>query len=221
MPNRCNDPAVGRARRSHRVRPDHSRWQTKDVQPSSSRRTRRPTQRATHETNAGVYVFDGQLLRTALSQLTTDNVQGEEYLTDVLASATNDGHRIVAVATDDPHEVLGVNDRAQLAELGRILRDRLVGTAMRLGVTVVDPSTTWLDVDVTLERDVMLRPNVQLRGRTHVNEGAVVGPDSTLTDSTVGPDAHVERTVAVRAIDRGWRPRGAVHVPTSGNPAGA
>ncbi|HJY24523.1 MAG TPA: bifunctional UDP-N-acetylglucosamine diphosphorylase/glucosamine-1-phosphate N-acetyltransferase GlmU, partial [Actinomycetes bacterium] len=174
--------------------------ETKDVVAIVEQKDATPDERAIKETNAGVYVFDGQLLRTGLSQLTTDNVQGEEYLTDVLAVLRNDGHRVVAVSTDDPHEVLGVNDRAQLAELGRILRDRLVGAAMRDGVTVVDPSTTWLDVDVTLERDVVLKPNVQLLGRTHIHEGAVVGPDSTLTDTTIGPDAHVDRTVATSAV---------------------
>ena len=174
--------------------------ETRDVVAIVEQKDATPDERAIKETNAGIYVFDGQLLRTALSQLTTDNVQGEEYLTDVLALLRNDGHRVVAVSTDDPHEVLGVNDRAQLAELGRILRDRLVGAAMRDGVTVVDPSTTWLDVDVTLERDVVLKPNVQLLGRTHIHEGAVVGPDSTLTDTTIGPDAHVDRTVATSAI---------------------
>jgi bifunctional UDP-N-acetylglucosamine pyrophosphorylase / glucosamine-1-phosphate N-acetyltransferase len=159
-----------------------------------------PDERAIRETNAGVYVFDGKLLPTALSRLSTDNVQGEEYLTDVLALLRKDGHRVVAVRTDDPHEVLGVNDRAQLAELARILRDRLVATAMRDGVTVIDPATTWVDVDVTLERDVVLQPNVQLHGRTHIYQGAVIGPDSTLTDTTVGPEAHVERTVATETV---------------------
>jgi bifunctional UDP-N-acetylglucosamine pyrophosphorylase / glucosamine-1-phosphate N-acetyltransferase len=158
-----------------------------------------PEERQIRETNPGVYVFDGNLLPAALAQLSTDNVQGEEYLTDVLAILRRDGRRIVAAPTDDPHEVLGVNDRAQLAELGRILRDRLVWAAMRDGVTVVDPETTWLDVDVTLGRDVVLRPHVQLHGRTQVDEGAVIGPDTTLTDTSVGPQAHVERTVAVGA----------------------
>jgi bifunctional UDP-N-acetylglucosamine pyrophosphorylase / glucosamine-1-phosphate N-acetyltransferase len=158
------------------------------------------SERQLRETNAGVYVFDGKLLRSALSQLRTDNVQGEEYLTDVLAILRRDGRRVAAVTTDDAQEVLGVNDRAQLAEIGRILRDRLVAAAMRDGVTVVDPATTWLDVDVTLGRDVVIRPNVQLHGRTRIEDGAVIGPDSTLTDTSVGRDAHVERTVALEAV---------------------
>jgi bifunctional UDP-N-acetylglucosamine pyrophosphorylase / glucosamine-1-phosphate N-acetyltransferase len=158
-----------------------------------------PVERGITETNAGVYVFDGTLLPAALSKLGTDNVQGEEYLTDVLAILRHGGHRIVAGTTDDPYEVLGVNDRAQLAQLAAIFRNRLITTAMRDGVTVIDPATTWLDVDVTLARDVVLRPNVQLHGRTQVDEGAVLGPDSTLTDTTVGREAHVERTVAVGA----------------------
>jgi bifunctional UDP-N-acetylglucosamine pyrophosphorylase / glucosamine-1-phosphate N-acetyltransferase len=171
----------------------------KDVLAIVEEKDAAPEERQIKETNPGVYVFDGNLLPDALAQLSTDNVQGEEYLTDVLAILRRDGRRIVAVPTDDPHEVLGVNDRAQLAELGRILRDRLVAAAMRDGVTVVDPETTWLDVDVTLGRDIVLRPHVQLHGRTQVDEGAVIGPDTTLTDTSVGPQAHVERTVAVGA----------------------
>jgi bifunctional UDP-N-acetylglucosamine pyrophosphorylase / glucosamine-1-phosphate N-acetyltransferase len=172
----------------------------KDVLAIVEEKDASPEERQIGETNAGVYVFDGALLPAALARLKTDNVQGEEYLTDTLAILRQEGHRIVAVPTDDPQEVLGVNDRAQLAQLGRILRDRLVATAMRDGVTVIDPGTIWLDVDVTLERDVVLRPNVQLHGRTHIGEGAEIGPDTTLTDTSVGPEAHVERTVASGAV---------------------
>jgi bifunctional UDP-N-acetylglucosamine pyrophosphorylase/glucosamine-1-phosphate N-acetyltransferase len=172
---------------------------TQDVAAIVEEKDATPAERDIRETNAGVYVFDGKLLPGALSRLRTDNVQGEEYLTDVLAILRRDGQRILAVPTDDPAEVLGVNDRAQLAELAAILRDRLVAQVMRDGVTVIDPATTWLDVEVTLGRDVVLRPHVQLHGRTQVDEGAVIGPDSTLTDTIVGPEAHVERTVAIGA----------------------
>ena len=148
-------------------------------------------QRAVAEVNSGVYAFDGKLLRGALGRLRTDNSQGEEYLTDVLSILRADGHRVGAVAAADYREILGVNDRVQLAELRRALNDRLVDTWMRAGVTVVDPATTWIDVGVTLAADVTVHPNTQLHGATQVATGAVLGPNSTLRDTVVGEGASV------------------------------
>jgi bifunctional UDP-N-acetylglucosamine pyrophosphorylase / glucosamine-1-phosphate N-acetyltransferase len=153
-----------------------------------------PEQLAITEINSGVYAFDGKLLADALSRLVPHNAQEELYLTDVLAIAHGDGQRIGAVRTDDPWLVAGVNDRVQLAAVGAELNRRLVHAAMLAGVTVVDPATTWLDVGVSLGRDVVLRPGVQLHGACAVGDGAVIGPDCTLTDVTVGAGASVVRT---------------------------
>ncbi|HEY0638688.1 MAG TPA: bifunctional UDP-N-acetylglucosamine diphosphorylase/glucosamine-1-phosphate N-acetyltransferase GlmU [Pseudonocardiaceae bacterium] len=151
-------------------------------------------QRRIAEVNSGVYAFDGKLLADALARLTPHNAQGELYLTDVLGIAHGDGQRVGAVRTDDPWLVTGVNDRAQLAAVGAELNRRTVHRAMLAGVTVVDPATTWIDVDVELGRDVELRPGVQLLGATRVADDAVIGPDTTLTDVTVGAGATVVRT---------------------------
>jgi bifunctional UDP-N-acetylglucosamine pyrophosphorylase/glucosamine-1-phosphate N-acetyltransferase len=148
-------------------------------------------QRAIAEINSGVYAFDGKLLRDALSRLRTDNSQGEEYLTDVLAILRDDGHRVGALAAADHHEILGVNDRVQLAELRRLLNDRVLRGWMRAGVTVVDPASTWIDVQVTLAADSTVHPNTQLHGRTDIAAGAVIGPNSTLRDTVVGAGATV------------------------------
>jgi bifunctional UDP-N-acetylglucosamine pyrophosphorylase / glucosamine-1-phosphate N-acetyltransferase len=153
-----------------------------------------PEQAAITEINSGVYAFDATVLADALSRLSTDNAQGEQYLTDVLAIARGDGHRVGSWTCADPWLVEGVNDRVQLAALGRELNRRLTERWMRAGVTMVDPSTVWLDATVELAPDVVLEPNVQLRGTTTVGEGAVVGPDTTLTDVHVGADAKVIRT---------------------------
>ena len=151
-------------------------------------------QLAITEVNSGVYAFDGKLLADALSRLSPHNAQGELYLTDVLAMAHGDGLPIGAVRATDPWLVTGVNDRAQLAAVGAELNRRLVHAAMLAGVTVVDPASVWLDVDVSLGRDVTLKPNVQLHGRCEVGDGAVIGPDCTLTDVVVGAGATVVRT---------------------------
>lgn len=155
-----------------------------------------PEQAAIREINSGVYAFDAAVLADALGRLSTDNAQGEQYLTDVLGIARGDGHRVGSWTCADPWLVEGVNDRVQLAALGAELNRRLCERWMRAGVTMVDPATVWLDADVELARDVVLEPGVQLRGATTVGEGGTIGPDTTLTDVTVGAGASVVRTHA-------------------------
>src|SRR6478752_488342 len=151
-------------------------------------------ERLIREVNSGIYAFDAAVLRDALAKVTTDNAQGEKYLTDVLGLAREAGGRVAAVVTADRWQVEGANDRVQLAALGAELNRRTVEAWMRAGVTVVDPSTTWIDSSVTLDEDVRILPNTQLHGATTVARDAVVGPDSTLTEVTVGEGATVVRT---------------------------
>jgi bifunctional UDP-N-acetylglucosamine pyrophosphorylase/glucosamine-1-phosphate N-acetyltransferase len=146
------------------------------------------------EINSSVYVFDSEVLRAALGRLGRDNAQREVYLTDVVAIARSEGGAVRALQVDDPMVVAGINDRTQLAALRAELNARLLTDWMLAGVTVVDPATTWVDVDVELERDVTLLPGTQLHGSTRVCEGATVGPDTTLTDVVVGERAQVIRS---------------------------
>ncbi len=157
-------------------------------------------QRAINEVNSGVFAFDGAILRDALGRLDTDNAQGELYLTDVLGIARGDGHPVRAHIADDARELAGVNNRVQLAEAGRELNRRTVEQAMLGGATVVDPQSTWIGVDVTVGRDVVIHPNTQLWGATSIADGAEIGPDTTLTDMTVGEDATVVRTHGERSV---------------------
>jgi bifunctional UDP-N-acetylglucosamine pyrophosphorylase/glucosamine-1-phosphate N-acetyltransferase len=153
-------------------------------------------QREIREINSGVFAFDGQLLADALKKVRTDNSQGEEYLTDVLGILREAGHRVGASVAADHREIAGINNRVQLAEARRILNDRLLTAAMLSGVTVVDPATTWVDVTVTFEQDVVVHPGTQLLGSTHLAEGAEVGPNSRLKDTKVGAGARVDNTVS-------------------------
>ena len=157
-------------------------------------------QRAIDEVNSGVFAFDGAILRDALGRLDTDNAQGELYLTDVLGIARGDGHPVRAHIADDARELAGVNNRVQLAEAGRELNRRTVEQAMLGGATLVDPQSTWIGVDVTVGRDVIIHPNTQLWGATSIADGAEIGPDTTLTDMTVGAGATVIRTHAERSV---------------------
>ena len=146
------------------------------------------------EINSGMYAFDEMPLRRFLARLTTNNVQGEEYLTDVVGLMRTDGLVVAAVPSASAEEILGVNDGVQLSEARVLIRDRVAHHWMTQGVTIVDPLTTWIDIDVELERDVVIEPGTSLLGATRINEGAHVGPDTTLSNTTVDVGAVVVRT---------------------------
>ncbi len=155
---------------------------------------------AIDEIATGVYAFDAEALREALGRLTTDNAQGEQYLPDVVGLHVAGGLVVAASVAEDADEAYCVNDRVQLSEARRLLRDRIVQQHQRAGVTVVDPLTTWIDVDVAIEPDVTVHPGTQLHGRTTIATGAQVGPDCTLTDTEVGERASVVRAQCAGAV---------------------
>lgn len=156
-------------------------------------------QRAITEINSGIYAFDLAVLRDALGQVSTDNAQGEMYLTDVLAIARAAGHRVTALPIDDPFQVEGANDRVQLAELSAEMNRRILERHMRAGVSIIDPSSTFIDSAVQIGQDTTILPGVQLHGECIIAEDAEIGPDSTLRGVTVGRGASVVRTHAVDA----------------------
>lgn len=156
-------------------------------------------ERAIDEVNTSIYCFRRSFLAPALRRLSPENAQGEYYLTDAIAVLRSAGHKVVAVTADDPTEVLGVNDRAQLAVAESEIRYRINERWMRDGVTMVDPSHTYVDSSVILEPDVRLLPGTMLEGRTTVGAGAVVGPGTRLVDTIVGREAMVSNTVAFEA----------------------
>ena len=158
-----------------------------------------PEQLTITEINSGIYAFEAETLRQALGRVGEDNTQGERYLPDVLAIAQAGGGSVGALQVSDPDEVLGVNDRVQLAEVRRRLNTTIVTAWMRAGVTVVDPATTWVDVDVTLEPDVVLLPGVSLEGATSIGARSRIGPECSLRDTVVGEAATVVRSHLVGA----------------------
>ncbi len=148
-------------------------------------------QREIYEINSGVYAFDGALLAGAIGKLKSSNAQSELYLTDVIEILRNEGASIAAAMVDDYVEILGVNDRVQLAESAAYLRERINDSLMRGGVTIVDPATTWIDVTVAIESDVTIYPSSTLSGRTSVAQGASIGPRTTLINCIVKTGATV------------------------------
>lgn len=143
------------------------------------------------EVNAGVYVFNGKHLRRALAEVGTENSQSEKYLTDVAAALLAEGHSVEALAVTDNWLVAGVNDRVQLAEVAAELNYRLCEAWMRAGVSILDPSSTWIDVSVQLAKDVTILPGTYLRGSTVIGEGATVGPEVVLVNTQVSANATV------------------------------
>lgn len=152
------------------------------------------------EINSGVYAFDGEKFAASIGKLTNANAQGELYLTDVIGILKSAGESIAAIMIDDFTETLGVNDRVQLAESAAMLRDRINDQWMRAGVTIIDPTTTWIDATVELSNDVTLHPGTALLGVTKVATGAVIGPRSTLTDCIVKEGASVLESIATQTV---------------------
>ena len=157
-------------------------------------------EKALTEINAGVYLFGLSELRDHLAGLTTENAQGEKYLTDLVGLLREAGSEVGAVPVREAWLVAGINDRAQLSEAALKLNALIVRGWQLAGVTVQDPASTWIDIRARIEPDVTLLPGTQVQGATVIASGAVVGPDTTLLDCEVGEDAVVKRTDATLAV---------------------
>ena len=161
-------------------------------------------EREISEINTGVYLFDIASLRSALAGLKSGNSQGELYLTDVIEILKSAGKNVFAIASNDYTETLGINDRSQLAECTAIMRDRINDLHMKNGVTIIDPTTTWIDVDVEIERDVTIYPGSSISGNSKIESGALIGPRTTLENVRVGSTAKiVESRVSQSTIESG------------------
>ena len=154
-------------------------------------RDAQPYEREIEEINTGVYIFDIATLRDGLKGLDRGNSQGELYLTDVIALAKAAGKNVQAITSNDYTETLGINDRAQLAECAALMRDRINDQYMRDGVSIIDPTTTWIDLGVQIAKDVTIYPGTAISGATRIESGATIGPRTTLHSAIVGSGASV------------------------------
>jgi len=157
-------------------------------------------QRLINEINTGTYCFKGSALKEGLAKITTQNSQGEYYLTEVFDVLLKLGEKVLAYRTLDSNEALGINSRGQLAEAEAILRDRILDHWMAEGVTIVDPSSTFIDSEVELTQDVTILPFTRLMGKTRIEEDAVIGPQTSLENCVVGCGSDVTYTVAKDAV---------------------
>lgn len=148
-------------------------------------------EREIREVNASVYCFDAATLRSRLPDVSNDNAQGEYYLTDLLSAIYRDGGDVVAVTVADPAVLMGVNDRWQLAEAERALRERVNRSHALAGVTLVDPASTYIGVDVVIGLDTVIEPNTYLQGETVIGSGCRIGPQTKIANSRIGDGAKI------------------------------
>lgn len=139
------------------------------------------------EINASIYCFDRRLLEDKLSLITTENAQGEYYLTDVIELLNASGHRVSAVIADNPADTLGINNRAELAQAASILRQRILERLMLSGVSIVDPATTYIDWDVEIGPDTVINPCTVIEHGTRIGANCRIGPFAHLRGVTI-PD---------------------------------
>jgi bifunctional UDP-N-acetylglucosamine pyrophosphorylase/glucosamine-1-phosphate N-acetyltransferase len=146
-----------------------------------------PAQKQNRRINAGVYCFRWPELAQVLPKLTANNDQQEYYLTD----AVNYMGPVMVVEVEDYQEILGINDRKQLADAYRIMQTRVKTEWMQKGVTLIDPDSTTIDHTVELEPDVVIEPQTHLRGKTFIGTGSRIGPGSLIENSQIGRNVTV------------------------------
>ena len=159
------------------------------------------SERSVREINTGILAAGAASLRRWLGRIDESNAQGERYLTDVIALAVDDGVGVISVSAGAVEEVLGVNDRSQLAKLERHYQRRRAEQLMRDGVTIVDPARLDIRGEVDIGRDVSLDVNVILEGKVEIAEGVTIGPNCMIKNAEIGPDSEIHaNTVIERAI---------------------
>jgi bifunctional UDP-N-acetylglucosamine pyrophosphorylase/glucosamine-1-phosphate N-acetyltransferase len=150
-----------------------------------------PRELSIGEINSGIYAFERAVLERELPRLTDENAQREYYLTDVLGLAVEEGIGVAAILVDEPSEVLGVNSRAELAEVDTLLRGRAARAAMAAGATLIRPETITLDEGVTFGADAVVEPFVTITGATSIGSGSRIGQGCVVASSTIGANVVV------------------------------
>jgi len=164
-----------------------------------------PREVSIKEINTGIYCVECPFLFEALRQVRQDNVQGEYYLTDIVAIADGKKRKVYPFVAEDSTEVMGINTRVDLAKADEILRNELLTRMMLEGVTIVDPKTTYIDKPVRVGRDTVIYPNCYLQGETIIGERCVLEPNTKITDSRIGSDVVIRAfsVITESTIDEG------------------
>ncbi|AHI54784.1 bifunctional UDP-N-acetylglucosamine diphosphorylase/glucosamine-1-phosphate N-acetyltransferase GlmU [Listeria ivanovii] len=144
------------------------------------------------EINTGTYCFDNKSLFEALEKVSNDNVQGEYYLPDVIKILKDSDEVVAAYRMESFEESLGVNDRIALAEASKLMQRRINENHMRNGVTLINPESTYIDINVEIGQDTVIEPGVMLRGNTVIGDDCVVTSGSEIVNSIIGERAHIK-----------------------------
>jgi bifunctional UDP-N-acetylglucosamine pyrophosphorylase/glucosamine-1-phosphate N-acetyltransferase len=154
-----------------------------------------PAQKDVREVNSGIYLVKKNALLQLLGEITDQNEKREYYLTDIVHIASGKGLKVAGMVAKDPSEVLGVNDRRELAEVESQKRRQIIDGLMLAGVTVRDPASTYVDHGVRVGQDTVLEPHTYLRGSTVIGSGCVIGPGTEIRNSVVGDGSRVWASV--------------------------
>lgn len=159
-----------------------------------------PEQLQIHELNVGAYCFEATWLWDALHKIQKNPGKGEYYLTDVIEIASREGRAVQAVTHDDLIETIGINNRVHLAEAEAAMRGRINRQHMLNGVSLADPASTFIEVEVEIGEDTLIQPNTHILGKTRIGRENVIGPNAILRDSTVGDRCKVVASVMDGAV---------------------
>lgn len=150
-----------------------------------------PAERAIDEINSGVYVFQLEPLFAALARVGSANAQGEYYLPDLVGIYRGDGRGVAAQMVPDADEIRGINTRAELADVGRLLQLRINHALMSSGVTLLDPATAYIGPDVTIGQDSVIHPFVMMEGKTSVGANCEVHAGARIVDSSIADNVKI------------------------------
>lgn len=156
-------------------------------------------QKQINEINSGAFCFNWSKVESLLDHLSTNNAQGEYYLTDIFSLLVLKGEKTGAFTATDHREILGSNDRVQLAWAEKIMRLRICHDHMRQGVSILDPETTWIDADVEIGAETIIYPNTFIRGATKIGDNCVIGPSATIDCCQLGDGVLVRYAVMEEA----------------------
>ena len=150
------------------------------------------------EINSGMYCFEIESLVECLDNLSNNNSQGEYYLTDVIGMMKEKNQKVGALVINH-EETLGVNSRVQLAEVEAILRKRINNKHLENGVTIIDPNTTYIGIDVEIDQDTIIYPGNVLEGNTVIGKNCMLYPNSRINNSVIGEDVEIQSSVILES----------------------
>lgn len=156
-------------------------------------------ERAIKEVNPGVYCFTIKHLLDALGKINNNNSQGEYYLTDTIEILINEKFKVGALKIDDSTELSGINNRIQLSQAEKVMQQRILSKHMENGVTIIDPSNTYIQADVEIEMDTIIYPGCIIEGNTRIGEGCTIGPNSRIISSTIEKNVEVQNSVVIES----------------------